>query len=317
MAGWNAALVLAALMLSVLPAACGAGRALVRVADEEITEDEFRAELVRRAGPRLLLEMIDSQLIRAAATREHVEVSEAEVRLKYEQIVARVGSEADLQRKLELLGRSQEEFQQQVRDDALLDRLAIRRLDLSDAEVEAYYRAHVAEFTHAEQVRARLILFTQRENAEAVAEALKAPDADFAGLARAFSEDPGTRESGGDMGFFAREDYAREISDAAFALAPGQTSGILTVPDGYAILRVEDRRPAGPVPLAEVAAGVRARMELEQLEAARLDWLHAARTGASISIPDPELERQVRALIAADHPYDAANITPELPVAPR
>ncbi|NPV45425.1 MAG: hypothetical protein HPY69_00595 [Armatimonadetes bacterium] len=314
---WRAILLPAALLLCALPAAFAAGRALALVGGEEITEEELRAELVRRFGARVLLEMIDTRLIREAATREGVGVSDSEVQLKYEQVVARVGSEADLQRKLELLGRSPEEFRQQVRDDALLDRLAIRHLDLSEAEVEAYYQAHLAEFSRGEQVRARLMLFSQRENAEAVAEALKAPDADFAGLAKAFSEDPATREKGGDMGYFSREDYAREISDAAFALNPGETSDILTVPDGYAIVRVEGRRPAGPIPLAEIAPAVRARMELELLEAARLDWLHNARTSARLEIPDPELERQVRILIDANQPYDVTNITPELPVAPR
>lgn len=314
---WRSILLPVLLSLCVLPAAFAAGRALVRVGEDEITEGELRAELVRRFGARVLLEMIDTWLIREAAAREGVVVSDAEARLKYEQVVARVGSEADLQRKLELLGRSLEEFRQQVRDDALLDRLAIRHLDLSAAEIEAYYQAHLPEFSRGEQVRARLMLFSQRENAEAVAEALKAPDADFAGLAKAFSEDPATREKGGDMGFFSREDYTREISDAAFGLKPGETSGILTVPDGYAIIRVEDRRPAGPIPLSEIAAAVRARMELELLEAARLDWLHNARTSARLEILDPELEQQVRVLIDADQPYEVTNITPELPMAPR
>ena len=89
------------------------------------------------------------------------------------------------------------------------------------------------------------------------------------------------------------------------------------VPDGFAIIKVEERRPAGALPLAEVRSGVRSRMEMEQLDQARREWLRAARQQASLVIPDQELEQQVRALIESDAPYDPTNLTPEIPMAPR
>lgn len=309
----------AGLVLPLLSAACslGDGRIVAKVGEEPITSGELERELLRTFGPKQLLEMIDTLLIQQGAAQAGLTVSDREFNLKYEQALARVGSEIDLDQKLQQRRRIREEFKALLRSDCLLDLLALRSLKLSDSDVQRYYQAHLPEFSHGEQARVRLILFTTRDNADAVAEALKQPDADFAGLAKAFSEDPTTREQGGDTGFFEHRDYNAAISDAAFKLAPGQISGILTVPDGFAILQGVSRRPAGPLPFTEVKGAARSRMELEQLEGARMKWLRQARRGAQVVIPDEILNAQVKILLDSDEPYDVVNLTPEMPVSPR
>lgn len=312
-------LVVAALLLLLWPAACslGSGRVVARVGEQEVTAGELERMLVLRAGPALLLEMVDSALINQAAAAAHITLTANEQSLKYNQAVARVGSEPDLNRRLQALHRTPAEYQAALRDDALLDRLALRSLKLTPADLQQYYQLHLAEFSHGEQVRGRLILFTSRDNAAAVAAALKSPEADFAGLAKAFSEDPATRDKGGDTGFFERKDYAAEISNVAFSLKPGEVSPLFPVPDGFALFKLEARRPAGAQAFADVAGALRSRLELERLGEARQAWLRQARAHARLVIPDAELQRQVRLLIAADTPFDPTNITPELPTAPR
>jgi peptidyl-prolyl cis-trans isomerase SurA len=65
---------------------------------------------------------------------------------------------------------------------------------------------------------------------------------DFAQLARRFSEDPSTRERGGDLGWFRRGTMVRSFEDAAYALRPGETSGIVESPFGFHIIRLEKVR---------------------------------------------------------------------------
>lgn len=68
--------------------------------------------------------------------------------------------------------------------------------------------------------------------------------ADFEVLARRFSDDEGTREHGGDLGWFRAGRMVPEFERAAFALRPGQTSGIVRTDFGYHIIRLERVRGA-------------------------------------------------------------------------
>lgn len=307
------------LVIATVPVACGpqSSRVLVRVNGEPITEAQLIEELLKQEGARELLLTIDMQLITKAAAAKGFSISAGDLDLKYQQAAARLGSERDLEEQLKRSRRSKQQFRDELEAEALLDRLAAARNPVDEADARRYYRNHANEFSHPEQARIRLMLFAARQNAETVVEALKDPQADFAGLAKAFSEDPGTKEAGGDTGFFSRGDYARPISDAAFSLPVGKVSGVLAVPDGFAIVKVEARRPAATDPYEQVRDTVRARVALEQLEQSRRDWLNQARAGAQIVIPDKALQARVRALIDAETPFEPSNMAPDIPMAPR
>lgn len=310
------------LLLAVLiavPLACGSpsSRVLVRVEGQPITEGDLVQELITQEGARQLLEMIDTTIINQAATQKGFTISEGDVDLKYQQAVARIGSETDLEGQLKKNRRTKEEFRNELRAEALLDRLAQARNPVDDEDARRYYENHKSEFAHGEQARIRLMLFATRQNADTVAQALKDPQSDFAGLAGAFSEDPATKDKGGDTGFFERKDYAKPISDRAFKLQPGQVSGVFEVPDGFAIIKMEEKRPAGHQPYDQVRESVMARVALEQLEQARKDWLVEARSRAQIVIPDPFLDVHVRRLIDAGTTFEPSNLAPDIPMAPR
>ena len=68
--------------------------------------------------------------------------------------------------------------------------------------------------------------------------------ADFATLARRFSDDPTTKDRGGDLGWFRRGMMYQPFDRAAFALRPGEISGIVETPLGFHIIRVDQAQPA-------------------------------------------------------------------------
>ncbi|MEN6301763.1 MAG: peptidyl-prolyl cis-trans isomerase [Armatimonadia bacterium] len=303
---------------SIIPVACNSqGRVLARVGDATVTEEDLNRELIIQQGAKMLLQMIDMALIEQAAAKEGVSISEGELDVKYQQAAARIGSERDLEEKLKETRRGKQEFRAELRAEGLLDRLAMRQSPASDADLRKYYEQRKVEFSHKEQARVRLMLFRERANADTVVEALKDPQANFAGLAKAFSEDPATKDEGGDTGWFERGDYAKAIGDMAFKLAPGQVSGVFEVPDGFAILKVEGKRPGGVEPFEKVKESVRSRVQLEQLEWARRDWLQAARERAQVEIGDELLKARVRQLIEAKTPFEPSNLAPGIPMAPR
>lgn len=262
---------------------------LATVNGQKITFGDLLSELRARRGPGVLVEIVDTHLILAAAEKAGLTVSDEEMQLRMERAVSEVGSEADFEARLQAMRTTRDRFAERLRVDLLLDKLARADMHISEQEVKDFYRDHQEEFRLGARVRARMILVSSQADADTVYEALQQPDSDFAGLAKALSIDPATRDQGGDMGYFEREDYAKEIADVAFSLEVGQLSKVFKAPDGYCMLKVEGRKPPGVMPLAEVAKQIRARIAIAKQPSARHTWIAKAREGAAIAIEDDEL----------------------------
>ena len=128
-------------------------------------------------------------------------------------------------------------------------------LTAREADARALYEQRLETYDVPEQVRARHILLrvepgasaeaveARREQAEAI-HAQLAGGEDFAKLASALSEDPGSKEAGGDLGFFKRGQMVKPFEDAAFALGPGQLAPVVRSDFGFHLLRVEERKAA-------------------------------------------------------------------------
>jgi peptidyl-prolyl cis-trans isomerase C len=168
--------------------------------------------------------------------------------------------------------------------DKMLANLYVHRhllpgIQVSEAEVAEYYRGHKSQWKQPGTVRARHILL--RVDRQATASAVQAVEAraleirrrlasgeDFVQLAGAFSEDTGTKNKGGDLGFFDRKGKARPISDTAFALKDGEISQPVRSSVGYHILQTLEHRPPGVKPLEDVKGQIRSRLLREKKMAA-------------------------------------------------
>ena len=128
-------------------------------------------------------------------------------------------------------------------------------LTTREADAKALYEERLETYDVPEQVRARHILLrvepgasaeaveARRKQAEAI-HARLAGGEDFAKLASELSEDPGSKESGGDLGFFKRGQMVKPFEDAAFALQPGELAPVVRSDFGFHVLRVEERKAA-------------------------------------------------------------------------
>lgn len=156
--------------------------------------------------------------------------------------------------------------------DALITQLRAAAAP-SDAAVAAYYQAHAADF---QQVKARHILVTDsatpranskrtRAEAEAKINALAArlkKGESFAALARAESDDPGSKAKGGDLGYLSHGETVPAFDHMLWTLKPGQTSAPFETPYGFHILQVEAVRT---VPLAEVKSRISDQLAAEKV----------------------------------------------------
>ncbi len=134
---------------------------------------------------------------------------------------------------------------------------------VSDAEIQQYYTQHLNDYKVDEQVKVRHILIKVDQGADAKADAAakaKAEDilkqlkagGNFAELAKANSDDPGSKDQGGELGFLKRGATVPEFDQAAFSLPVGQLSGLVKTKFGYHILEVEEKQNAHTRPLDEV-----------------------------------------------------------------
>jgi len=133
----------------------------------------------------------------------------------------------------------------------------------TDAAVAAYYNAHLAQYKVEDQVKARHILIGVPDGADAKTDAAAKATAeevlkkikaggDFAALAKQYSTDPGSKDTGGELGYFGKGKMVPAFEQAAFALQPGQVSGLVKTSFGYHIIQVEERQTAHTKTLAEV-----------------------------------------------------------------
>ena len=224
-----------------------------------VSNDDVEREF-RQRNEKTKLQVV---ALTADAFKSQVKVSDADVSSYFDAHKAeyRVGE----QRKVRML---------------LLDRdQAFARTGVTPTEVQSYYNGNITQYQTPEQVRASHILLNTagkdeaavRKQAEDILQQVKA-GADFAELAKKYSEDEGSKPNGGDLDYFSRGRMVPEFEAAAFALEVGQVSDLVKSQFGFHIIRVVDKKPAVTRSLDEV----RPQIE-EQLKRQRADQQIATR----------------------------------------
>ena len=144
----------------------------------------------------------------------------------------------------------------------------LSEVDISKNEVHQYYENHLNDFGTPEERRAAHILIsvsadaTQAEQdaanskAEDVLRQVNLNPEKFAELAKAHSQDPGSAENGGDLGYFERGMMVKAFDDSVFALKEGEISEIVKSDFGYHIIKLLGIKSSKAIPLDEVREGI-------------------------------------------------------------
>ena len=190
-----------------------------------------------------------------------------------------------------------------------LDKVVSAQVKASDEEIKAYYEANKDSYRTKELLRGRHILIKAEKNAteaEKQAARKKAEEVlikvraggDFSALAVEFSDDPGSKERGGNLGWFSRGQMAPEFEKAAFSLAPGGVSDIVETKFGYHIIKVEERKDPTLQPLDEVRGQIELKLTRDKRRKAVEDYVQKAMkdAGASVNVepvvgPDPHFTK--------------------------
>src|SRR5690606_15070132 len=123
------------------------------------------------------------------------------------------------------------------------------------ALAKGIYDDKVQMIPKEDEVNARHILVDSEEKAKEVFEKIGQGEA-FAKLAEAYSNDPGSKADGGNLGYFTKGQMVKEFEDAAFALKKGEVSKPIKSKFGWHIIKVEDRRMKPPPSFDEVKSQI-------------------------------------------------------------
>jgi peptidyl-prolyl cis-trans isomerase SurA len=229
-------------------------------------EDQIQLRRIEILGS-----LVDNEIMFQRAEKAGVLATDDQVAARLTEMRAPYTTEA-FDKQLKDWGLTLDQLKQRVRKDEsvklLFNKEISSKIHVSDSDVSEFYNANRASFNLPEpQVHMAQILVTSRvdpnvhnlknDKAKNDAEArqkIQALEArlkqgeDFATLAENYSEDPQSTPNGGDLGFIAEsalDKSSPELKKLVLSMRPGTISPIIPSPDGYRILKVISREPAG------------------------------------------------------------------------
>jgi parvulin-like peptidyl-prolyl isomerase len=211
-----------------------------------------------------------------------------------ENIKADFGDRATLTKTLEARGMTYEKFRQQIRERFIVSQLRLKNISqeiiISPHKMEAYYQAHHENYKLEDEVKYRMIALNKSSDPKAplahkLAEEILSKlneGASFTEMATIYSQDS-SRSQGGDRGWVQKTELRKELADAAFALKPGQHSGVIDTPEVCYLVQVEESRPAHYKPLSEVRQQIETDLLANERTRIEKQWIDRLRKKTFVS----------------------------------
>jgi peptidyl-prolyl cis-trans isomerase D len=244
--------------------------------------------------------------------RKQRELSDIDViQLRYEPFLSEVEiSEDDSRTAFEATADDYHRDEKRTIRYLLVETSRLRRtLPVEEADLRAYYDQHVDEFLEGEQASARHILFRLAPGAPGLEQgetelrangvaAIARSGADFSILAAEHSEDPGSKDIGGDLGWFGRGQMVPEFETVVFSAKPGDIVGPVKSQFGYHVIKVEGFRPEHQQPFEEVQEQI--RFQVSEERAVSEAEARAGVIARRLKSENPETQEQWQAIADED-----------------
>lgn len=306
---------------------------------------------------RVVNDLITKALLEEEMQKRGIKVSSKDVDDAIKDIITKVGSKEQLNQLLKQNGLTTAEFRDGIKDQVKVKKLAdqIENTTVSDADAKKYYNENIQRFKYPEQVKASHILIAanpkdledlikaenegkelseaelkakveerikeKKAKAEEILAEVKKDPTQFAKIAKEKSEDPGTAQNGGDLGFFAKGRMVPEFEKAAFDLKPNTLSGIVQTNFGYHIIYVTDRKEAGQEPFEKVENDIKQYMQGEKQITLVDNLLESLKKNSTIEFVDPaynpeaiqeDIQKQLNGPFEDEKPAGAKEEVPDI-----
>ena len=181
-----------------------------------------------------------------------------------------------------------EDLKKRVIVEAFLKKKVEESANVSDAELQAFYKKNEDKFKTGDQIRASHILVKTEPEAKEIEKQLKA-GGNFEDLAKKHSID-GAAAKGGDLGWFGKGSMLPDFEKVAFSLKEGTTSGIVQTKFGYHIIKATGKRPAGTRSFEEVKDQIKAAIAPEKQQETFKKLKEDLKKDAKLSIKEDALK---------------------------
>lgn len=273
----------------------------------------------------MLNRLIQIQLLLQTATDADKADGKSKADDQLKTLLDKAGSQETLDRQLKAVGMSEDELRSKVSQEATATAALTRELgvDVTPVEVKQFYGDHPADFEQSEMVHVRHILLmtmdpttrapltddqvkAKRKQIDDLLKRAKGGE-DFAALATQFSEDPGSKDKGGELPEFGKGEMVPEFEAAAFSLTNNQISDVVTTAYGYHIIKLLDKTPAKKLTLTDKIPGgdgtvggkIKDFLLQQKIEKLAPPYLEKLKKDANVEILDADLKAAEAAVAAA------------------
>lgn len=291
---------------------------------QAVPEAEQSPEKIKEFKTKLLDQMVDDRILKQEAAKKKIRVAKHEVEKGIDQVKKRFPTEAEFQAELKKEDITLAQFEARIEDQLKVMKLIEQEVKAkieapSDKEVQGYFDqvqqkmagknlglssddeeeiGKLAKYLNrmsSEQVRARHILVQVPKDAsmevksaalrrikQAQAELKKG--ADFGEMAKKYSDDPGSKSRGGDLGLFAKGDMVPEFEKTAFSLNVGEISEPVLTDFGYHLIRVEEKRASKKINFEDIKADLKELLAQKAAQQRYESWVKDLKAKSSITI---------------------------------
>lgn len=244
----------------------------------------------------VLDKMIDAELLYQQSKKEKISIDNAKVDQELQNFKDKVNNPEEYKKFLETLKMTESDlksdFRRNLAIQQLIDKEVVNKITVSDEDAKKFYDENPDNFKQPELVKASHILVSvapdadqatkdeARKKIESIEKELKG-GADFAELAKKNSQCPSSKQ-GGDLGYFQRGQMVKPFEDAAFALKPGEVSGIVETRFGYHLIKVLDHKDASTVDFATVKDRIIQFLKQQKIQEKVEDYVEKLRAKADI-----------------------------------
>ena len=270
-------------------------------------------------------DLIIRTLLEQEFEKRKIEVTDKEIEDRTKEIAAQIGSEEEMKNMLKQNNISEERLKKDMASEVKLKKLmnSLKISDATDSEAEKFYKERKDLFSQPERVQASHILISLNANdirreivendkdaklsnteidakvketiaqKEALAKEVQRKAAanpkNFASLAEQYSQDPGSKSVGGDLGYFDKETMVPEFTKAAFTQKVGIVGPLVKTQFGYHIILVKDKAAASVKPFKDVKADLKAYLTQKKKNDAMQKFVDGLKNQSKIEFVDKSI----------------------------
>ncbi len=250
----------------------------------------------------ILKSLIDQQVLYQESIAQGIKIDPEEIKGELDNFKKQFETETAFQKQIADMGYTEDAILAQIRDSKtiqkFIDEKVMPTISVSDAEAKTYYDSHPDEFQMPERVRvSHILLKVDPEASDAVKadtrkklEDIKSKldnGGDFAKLASENSDCPSSAK-GGDLGFFTRGQMVKPFEDAAFAMKPGEVSGIVETKFGYHLIKSQEKEMATTLAYDDVKEKLIAKLKDDKFKEMFPSYIESLKGKYKIEIPADE-----------------------------